>query len=316
MASVLKLGISSCLLGNRVRYDGRHKLDRFLTHTSGRHVRYVPVCPEVECGLPVPREPMRLEGSPATPRLMTHHSRRDLTGQMLRWTTKRLKSLERQNLCGFIFKSKSPSCGMKRVPVCRSGGRIIGRSPGIFAREFAKQFPLLPVEDEVRLQDSDLWENFIERILTLRRYRQAIRREKVAKAVAEFHACHRLLIMSHSETLCRRMERLVSDIGKRKPQGVVAEYQAMLLKSLQLPATPQKHAKVLRRIMQHFERQLSAGEKKKLLRSVEAFRLGRPPRVVPLRLLACHAHRCRVEHLRNQVYLHPHPLEFQLRARV
>ena len=162
-ASKIRLGISSCLLGEKVRYDGGHKLDRFLTETLGRYVEYVPVCPEVECGLPVPREPMRLVSRGGSPRLMTRRSRIDVTDQMTRWARRRVLELAGEGLCGFIFKSKSPSCGMERVRICDESGDVVGSGPGLFADELMRRFPLLPVEDEERLHDPDLRENFIER---------------------------------------------------------------------------------------------------------------------------------------------------------
>jgi uncharacterized protein YbbK (DUF523 family) len=160
----LRVGISACLLGRRVRYDGQHKRDPLLIKTLGRYVEYVPVCPEVECGLAVPREAMRLVGRVATPHLVTERTRRDLTGQMLAWARRRLDELARQDLCGFIFKSKSPSCGMQGVKVYHANGAVLGTGRGLFARAFMRRFSRLPVEDEERLHDPDLRERFVERI--------------------------------------------------------------------------------------------------------------------------------------------------------
>ena len=149
----IKIGVSSCLLGNSVRYDGGHKLDRFLRDTLGQYADYVPVCPELECGLGVPREAMRLEGNPESPRLMTRQSRKDMTETMSVWAKKRLIALEAEKLCGFIFKSDSPSSGMERVKVYDTKGMPVKTGVGIFARMFMEHFPLLPVEEEGRLQD-------------------------------------------------------------------------------------------------------------------------------------------------------------------
>jgi uncharacterized protein YbbK (DUF523 family) len=161
MEKRIKLGISSCLLGENVRYDGGHRLDRFLTDTLGNYVSYVPVCPEVECGLGVPRESMRLVGDPNAPRLVTSRSQRDLTEQMLAWARKRVAELEHEKLCGFIFKAKSPSSGMERVKVYNETGMPVKKGVGIFARKFVERFPLLPVEDDGRLHDPKIRENFI-----------------------------------------------------------------------------------------------------------------------------------------------------------
>ena len=160
----IRLGISSCLLGERVRYDGGHKHDAYLTDTLGQCVQWVPVCPEVECGLPVPREAMRLESDPASPRLVTIRTYVDQTERMLFWARWRVEELAAQDLCGFVFKANSPSCGRECVPVYDARGMAQEIGVGLFARTFIERFPLLPVEDEGRLHDPALRENFIERI--------------------------------------------------------------------------------------------------------------------------------------------------------
>ena len=164
----IKLCISSCLLGVNVRYDGGHKLDGFLKNTLGAYVDYFSVCPEVECGLGVPRESMRLEGEPANPRLVTTASKQDRTDLLVDWARKRVVELEAENICGFIFKSRSPSCGMERVKVYNEKGMADKTGIGIFARIFMENFPCLPVDDEERLQDTLMREKFIERIFTLK----------------------------------------------------------------------------------------------------------------------------------------------------
>ena len=170
----IRLGISTCLLGEPVRYDGGHKLDRFLTETLGQYVEYVPVCPEVESGLPVPRESMHLEGDSEAPRLVTSRTKQDMTTRMVEWAGERVIALEQEGLCGFIFKSNSPSSGMERVRVYNEKGLPVKSGVGIFARIFMEHFSLLPVEDEGRLHDPELRENFIERIFALKRWRETL----------------------------------------------------------------------------------------------------------------------------------------------
>jgi len=162
----IKLGISSCLLGENVRYDGGHKLDSFLKDTLGRYADFVPVCPEVECGLSIPREAMRLVGDPGDPRLMTRKTLIDHTPRMKKWTAKRLRELEKEDLRGFICRSRSPSCGKAGVKVYDETGTQIQKGSGLFVKAFMERFPVLPVEEDERLRDSGLRENFIERILT------------------------------------------------------------------------------------------------------------------------------------------------------
>ena len=166
----IPIGISTCLLGENVRYNGGHALDRFLRDTLGKYVHYVPVCPEVECGLAIPREAMRLAGDPGQPRLVTSRTGIDHTDRMEAWAHKRVAELDTEEICGFIFKSDSPSSGMERVKVYDSKGMPRKIGVGLFARIFMEHFPLTPVEEDGRLHDPILRENFIERIFTYSMY--------------------------------------------------------------------------------------------------------------------------------------------------
>ena len=172
MTTPIKLGVSSCLLGEHVRYDGGRKHDRYITDTLGRYFCFVPVCPEVGCGLPIPREAMRLEGDPANPRLMTIKTRIDRTGQMLVFCRNKVVELEREDLCGFIFKEGSPSSGLFRVKIYNNGVATRNGS-GLFAAEVARHFPLMPMEEEGRLNDPCIRENFIERVFSYRRWKDS-----------------------------------------------------------------------------------------------------------------------------------------------
>ncbi len=313
MDTPLRLGISSCLLGHQVRFDGQHKLDHFLADTLGRFVTYVPVCPEVECGLPVPREPMHLEGDPDSPRLVTIRTRQDLTGLMQDWAACRIEELAGENLCGFIFKSGSPSSGMERVKVYNGHGGLSGRGAGMFAAAFMRRFPLLPVEDEGRLNDPDLRENFIERIFTLHRYREAATGGVTVRALTEFHARHKLLIMAHSPDAVRRMGRLLAGAAGRPLNEVTAAYEDMLLQALRLIATPRKHTNVLQHMAGYFRGLLDDGDRQELQEVIRRFHAGLLPLIVPVTLVAHHARRHGVDYLLQQVYLDPHPVELKLR---
>lgn len=313
MTAPIRIGISACLLGQRVRYDGQHKLDPFLADTLGRYVEYVPVCPEVECGLPVPREPMRLVGDPEAPRLLTRETGRDLTEQMLSWAGRRVKALARENLCGFIFKSKSPSSGMERVKIYNARGGIAGSGSGLFAREFMRAFPLLPVEDEGRLHDLGLRENFIERLFALHRYRTTVGASRSLAALAEYQARHKLLLMAHSEMLARAMGRLAAQAKGADRSTVLAEYERLLLQALARPATTSRHVNVLQHMMGYFKNVLTPDEKRELLGIIGDFQNGLVPLLGPLTLLSHYVRKYRVGYLQDQWYLAPHPLELQLR---
>jgi len=248
----IKLGISTCLLGQNVRYDGGHKLDRFLTDTLGQYVEYVPVCPEVECGLPIPRESMHLEGDPESPRLITSRTKQDMTDRMLSWAKKRVVELEKEGLCGFIFKSDSPSSGMERIKVYNEKGIPVKKGIGMFARIFMEHFPLLPVEDEGRLHDPGLRENFIERIFTLRRWREVLDRKESRGSVVDFHTRHQLLILSHSPKHYQMMGMLVAKAKDLPIKELYQQYQTILMEALHLKTTPKKKANVLLHMMGYF----------------------------------------------------------------
>ncbi len=312
----IKIGISSCLLGNAVRYDGGHKLDRFLRDTLGQYVVYVPVCPETECGMGIPRESMRLEGKTGAPRLVTHRTREDKTEMMLRWAKKRVAELEAENLCGFIFKSDSPSSGMERVKVYDDKGMPTKTGVGIFARIFMEHFPLLPVEEEGRLHDTGLRENFIERIFTLKRWREIRNMTSSRGALVDFHTRHKLLLLSHSTKLYQAMGKLVAGQKSLSVQDLFLQYELMMMDALRLKTTPKKNVNVLQHMMGYFKEQLSADEKKELLEILDDYQKGFLPLIVPLTLIGHYVRKYDQAYLRKQIYLNPHPLELQLRNHV
>ena len=314
----IRLGISSCLLGQEVRYDGQHKLDRFLRDTLGQYVEYVPVCPEVECGLPIPREAMRLSGDPASPHLITIRTQRDLTDQMHGWIRPRLLELEREALCGFVFKSKSPSSGMERVKVYDHNGVPHKVGSGLFAAAFMRHFPSLPVEEDGRLHDVRLRENFIERIFVMQRWRELLRDGRRMGNLVAFHTRHKLLMLAHSPKHYQEMGRIVardtSPQGDRpRPMELFAHYEALLMQGLKLLATPAKSANVLQHMMGYFKKQLTADEKQELRELIDHYRLGLIPLIVPVTLIAHYVRKFNTSYLADQVYLNPHPLELQLR---
>jgi uncharacterized protein YbgA (DUF1722 family)/uncharacterized protein YbbK (DUF523 family) len=312
----IKLGVSTCLLGENVRYDGGHKLDRFLIDTLGQYVDYVPVCPEVECGLGVPREPMHLEGDPGSPRLVTIRTRQNMTDRMIQWSLKRVVEIEKEDLCGFIFKSDSPSSGMDRVKVYNEKGMPVKKGIGMFARIFVEHFPLLPVEDEGRLHDPKLRENFIERIFTLRRWREVLREKKTRGNVVDFHTKHKLLILSHSPKQYQIMGKLVAKAKDLPLKELYQQYQGILTEVLQLKITPKKNANVLQHMTGYFREHLSPDEKQELLEVIDHYRKEYIPLIVPITLINHYVRKYNHPYLKEQVFLNPHPLELQLRNHV
>lgn len=312
----IRLGISTCLLGEPVRYDGGHKLDRFLRDTLGQYVDYVPVCPEVECGLGTPRESMHLEGEPGAFRLITTRTNIDVTDRMLAWSRQRVKELETENLCGFIFKSNSPSSGMERVRVLDRKGVPHKTGIGMFAGIFMKHFPRVPVEEEGRLHDPALRENFIERIFALKRWREVLAQGQKTAGLIEFHSRHKLQIMAHSPRHAREMGKLVAKGKQISPEELFNRYEEMLMEGLRLKSTVKKNTNVLQHIMGYFKKLLSPDEKLELIEVIEHYYMGYLPLVVPLALLKHYVRKYDQPYLKGQFYLDPHPIELQLRNHV
>lgn len=312
----IRLGVSACLLGQPVRYDGGHKLDQFLVEGLGRFVEYVPVCPEAEAGLGVPREAMRLVGDPACPRLVTVRTHEDHTDLMTGWAERRVRELEAEDLSGFIFKKDSPSSGLMRVKVYAESGMPVRKGVGMFARAFVEHFPTLPVEEEGRLNDADIRENFIERVFTLKRWREEVVRSPSRGALVRFHSVHKLLLMAHSNEHYRTIGRLVAEAKAHELGELLNTYQGLLLEALALRATPRRHVNVLHHIMGYFKRDLTADEKQELLEVIGTYRAGLVPLIVPITLLNHYVRRFEEPYLAEQIYLHPHPLELKLRNHV
>jgi uncharacterized protein YbgA (DUF1722 family)/uncharacterized protein YbbK (DUF523 family) len=309
----IRIGISSCLLGQNVRYDGGHQHDRYITDTLGCWFEWVPVCPEVEYGLPTPRESMRLVGDPEAPRLVTIRTRIDHTDGMLAWAEKRLEAIATEDLCGFIFKSRSPSSGMAAVKVYGETGMAVKKGVGIFAGAFMKRFPLLPVEEDGRLNDPLLRENFIERIFVYRRWRELEKRDGGMKELVAFHAEHKLLILSHSPKHLTVLGRLVANPNRMKPPALREAYFRNLMEGLRLIATTAKQTNVLEHMAGYFKKRLTPDEKKELGEVIGLYRQGLLPLIVPVTLIAHYVRLYDEPYLQKQIYLHPHPSELMLR---
>jgi uncharacterized protein YbgA (DUF1722 family)/uncharacterized protein YbbK (DUF523 family) len=313
MEERIRMGVSACLLGQPVRYDGGHKHDRYITDILGEYLEFVPVCPEVEAGFPIPRETFRLVGDPENPRLVTSRSNADHTGRMAAWAEERVKELEKENLCGFIFKSDSPNSGLSRVKVYNSKGMAEKKGVGLFARAFTRHFPLLPVEEEGRLNDAKLRETFIEQIFTLKRWRETMAQGRSMKNLVDFHTRHKLLVLSHSPALARRMGKLVAE-GKQMPMGeVCTQYEGLLIETLRLKTTVKKNMNVLEHILGYFKEQLSADEKQEMLEIFDRYRREFVPLIVPVTLLNHYVRKFDQPYLKQQVYLNPHPIALKLR---
>jgi uncharacterized protein YbgA (DUF1722 family)/uncharacterized protein YbbK (DUF523 family) len=316
MEEQIKLGVSACLLGQNVRYNGGHSRDPFITDTLSQYVEFFPVCPEVECGLPIPRKSMRLVGDSKSPRLMTGNTKKDHTDRMLGWCAKKVSELEELDLYGFIFKKGSPSSGMERVKVYTDEGMPANRGVGMFARAFMEHFPLLPVEEDGRLHDPKLRENFIEAIFVLQRWRMALEPRPTRRAFVEFHTRHKLLVMSHSPQHMRLMGKLIAEIKSHSLDDFRVQYERLLMDALRLKTTRRKNTDVLFHVTGFFKKQIAADEKRELVETIENYRKGHVPLIVPVTLLAHYVRKYDQTYLKDQVFLNPHPVELQLRNHV
>jgi uncharacterized protein YbgA (DUF1722 family)/uncharacterized protein YbbK (DUF523 family) len=310
--SPIRVGISSCLLGEEVRWDGGHKRDHFISDTLGRHFTWVPVCPELEVGMGIPREPVRLEGSAGSPRMVGVNSRKDWTSTMREYARRRAAELAKLDLSGYLLKSDSPSCGMERVRIHPERGAAVKKATGIFARILMDRMTLLPVEEEGRLNDPALRENFIERVFAYRRWRDLEEAGCRRGDLVAFHTAHKFLILSHSPRHYQSLGRLVAGSKSARPPRLGLLYGDGFMEALRIPATVKRHYNVLQRIAGFLKTMLSGAEKGELGEVLEDYRRGLIPRVVPLTLLRHHVLRHEIDYVAGQAYLNPHPKELML----
>ena len=305
----LKLGISSCLLGQKVRYDGGHKRDPFLTDCLGQYVDWVPVCPEVEIGLGTPRPTIQLETDPkGRPRLVIPSTGADLTKTMSDYAHGRLDQPDLHDLCGYVLKRNSPSCGMRRVEVHRENAAPERNGTGAFADVLLRKWPDLPVEEEGRLEDPRLRENFVSRIFAYRRWGDLAVAGPTRQSVADFHAAHTYQLMSHSQAGTRRLTRLLTGASSRRsPNRLVADYLDGFTEVMRWVPTRRNHAKVLDHAAGHVSERLDRSERAELARAIDEYRRELVQLSVPIGLLRDWVRRLDVPHLQDQTYLRPHP---------
>jgi uncharacterized protein YbgA (DUF1722 family)/uncharacterized protein YbbK (DUF523 family) len=312
----LRIGVSQCLLGDEVRHDGGHKHDPFITGTLSRFFEWVAVCPEVELGLGVPRESVRLVASEEGSRMVGVRSQKDITEAMKRFSEKRVRALELEGLHGYILKKDSPSCGMERVRVYRDSGTPVRRGRGLFADALMRRFPLLPVEEEGRLHDPAIRENFIERIFAHHRWSQLISARISTGALVQFHSRNKMVLLAHSRIHYEELGRLVAKSGRKLTREALHSYGEKFMECLRIRATPKKHANVLYHLAGFLKDTLTAPDKVEMVGCIEEYRNGLVPLVVPITLLLHHLRRNPVAWAMDQTYLHPYPSELMLRNHV
>ena len=311
-----KLGISTCLLGQKVRYDGGHKRDYFLTEIFGPFVDWMPVCPELEVGMGVPREPVRLVGIANDPSMIAERSGKNWTAEMRRFGARRAGELKRLNLSGYVLKKDSPSCGMERVKIYVRKGGATRDGRGLFATALMNELPLMPVEEDGRLNDPVLRENFIERVFVYRRWQETASSPKSVRALVDFHTAHKFQLLAHSERHYRDLGRLVASAKQTPIAQAYAHYGRGLMQALSVAANAKKHANVLDHMTGYFSKQLSPSERQELVEVIRDFRRQWIPLIVPVTLMRHYVKKYEIEYLLNQVYLDPSPKELMLRNHV
>lgn len=312
----IRIGVSACLLGSAVRFDGGHKRDHFLTEVVGPFVEWVSVCPEVEMGMSIPRETIRLVARGDEVRLIAEKSGTDHTDAMRAWSERRLRQLEKLDLCGYVLKKNSPSCGMERVRLYGRGGMPARIGRGMFADALMARFRHLPVEEEGRLNDAPLRESFLERVFAYRRLRSLFRGRWARRDLIRFHAGHKLQLMSHSPASYRELGRLVADCKQYPPAELRRMYEDKFMEALARPATVRRHVNVLQHIIGYLRELLDDPSRGELHRLIEDYRAGLIPLIVPLTLVRHYVRIFGIGYLAQQVYLDPHPKELMLRNHV
>ena len=307
-----RLAVSSCLLGQAVRYDGRHKRHNWLVDTLGRCVDFEPLCPEVSIGLGIPREPVQLTGDPRHPCVRAvSHPDRDVTADLQAEGHAVATTLG--GVAGYVFKSRSPSCGLFHVGVLTESGRIVHSGQGVYARVIQKACPCLPLEEEGRLDDAALRENFVNRLYTYQRWLSLCAAGLSAQRLLDFHARHKYLLMAHSPEDCRRLGRLLSRLRDADLFVLAREYLAGLMAGLMQESATTRHVNVLQHIVGHLKQGIAASDNAELLAVLEAYRHREIPLAVPVMCLRRHVYCCPDEYIGRQWYLWPYPDELELR---
>jgi len=307
----IPVGISSCLVGDRVRYDGGHKAHSYITRTLGQYFEFRTFCPELEIGLGVPRKPIRL-----TKREDKVIRCVEIGNQEADYTDALAHIADEQRswhktLCGYILKKDSPSCGMERVKVW-SDDMPTRDGNGIYSAALAKNFPYLPMEEEGRLGDAVLRENFIQRVFALYRWHQMTDSGISVGKLVDFHARHKLIIMSHDQNGYRELGRLVAATERESLETNAAAYLLKFMQTLKTRATRGNHVNVLQHIQGYLKNHLDAADKQEMLQTIERYRVGEIPLIVPITLLNHFFRKFPNDYISNSWYMNPYPAEMSL----
>lgn len=308
----INIGISSCLLGQKIRFDGGHKYDELIVESLGQYLNWIPVCPEFELGLGVPREPVHLKREKGEIHLVSIKANVDLTRSMKDYSDEKLKLLSGQELRGYIFKKNSPSCGLERVKVFGKGTPVRD-GQGLFAKAVTEKFPNLPVEEEGRLRNPSLRENWVERIFAYHALRRLFGGSWKLGELVDFHSRYKLVLMAHSNVHYLELGRMVARAKGKDKKEFAEQYEKNFMEALAKLATRAKHTNVLQHVIGYFKKQISPSEKLELLEVIEDYRAGLYPLSVPLVLVLHYVKKFDLKYLLAQSYFDPHPKELALR---
>jgi uncharacterized protein YbgA (DUF1722 family)/uncharacterized protein YbbK (DUF523 family) len=312
----IRIGVSTCLLGQKVRFDGGHKRNHYLNDVLGRWMAWVPVCPEVEIGLGIPRPTIRLEHARPTPRLVEPSAGDDLTERMESYSHEKVDELRSADLDGYVLKKDSPSCGMERVRVYGKGGVPTKNGIGIYARILMEKMPNLPVEEEGRLNDPVLRERFIQHVFCRHRWRRMVTAGVSRGRLVAFHTAHKLIFRSHNEASYRRLGKIVASAGTVPDEDLFQSYDDEMSTCLRMRPSTKRHSNVLFHALGYLKRVLEPVEKQEAVQLIEDYRTELVPLIVPITLLRHHIVKHNIPYLKGQLYFEPHPKELMLRNRV
>ncbi|MDQ2077854.1 DUF523 and DUF1722 domain-containing protein [Marinimicrobium sp. ABcell2] len=309
----IPVGVSQCLLGEPVRYDGGHKHDRYLTEVLSQYFHYRPVCPEVAVGLGIPRKPIRLVATDRGTRVRgIAEASLDVTEALEAEAERTVSAMP--ELSGYIFMQNSPSCGVFRMKrYSEDGMPVDSAGQGAYARRLIERMPLLPIEEAGRLNDAALRENFITRVFAYHDWQQCLEKNPSPAALVDFYSRYKYQVMAHHPASYQAIGRLLADVGKRDAEQVNREFIALFMAALQHKATRRGNTNAIMHLRGYLKGLLNADEQQELSGLIEQYRGGKVPLVVPLTLLKHYLRKVDNPYLQKQTFWCPHPENLGLR---
>ena len=306
-----KIGVSSCLLGNAVRFNRGHCQDKFLTQELNHYFDYLAFCPEVEMGLPTPRPTLRIVLTEKGERLICPKTGEDHTETIQKFSAEKVKELATHQLSGIVLKSASPSCGVFRVKMYTEEGMPTHRSNGFFARAVKAAFPNMPIEEEGRLKDNAIRENFIYRVSAYKDWQESIKDHKI-HSLFQFHKRHKYRLMAHDQNVLRNLGRLLASHSEKDITQLISAYEKDFFAALSIAPSKGNHANALSHVMGYFSKKMNAKERESLVELIDNYRQDLIPIIVPMTRLRHYLEKFEDPYIQEQIYLYPHPAKLKL----